>query len=644
MANLTPISSWDDVTQLELTTPATGGPGGFMNRQAQALLNRTEKLKDRIEISVSVNTVQDLRNLNGVKDSMIAKTNGHTVAGTGGGTYRFESLSSKTDNDGAWIASNVASGTWVLVGDHVIEQWGVVDTGDQSVKIQKAIDFYLDNNIKHFAFEKSKTYSISAPIRFKQRSNDGSDSDNYADPRLGCEWDFNGAILKALTTNQKCVVISRDCVQINSFKATSDTTGVIGVYNGLDIENNDSTLRRSSMRMVLMNPSFDHIDVGMKFEPGETKFGKQWGSFYHNVINPIGTFVNIMYEFRQSQGAGDCSNTRNTFIGTKHIGGACTVFGEALESSVFLGLECEFINRPDSRLPNGEAVALYLPFGTPSDFQANRGNRFTGFNIEVCTNYINVDAPETHIDGFFQSASNPNVKAWIYNNGYDRISSTQGGLQLKAYNKTPRLGLSQVNDNGTSANLYIEGSDTIGNYKIVSDGRIEIPALSIGNARAIGGDIGFSDLTGAKNLAITFNSSIDFAYLAAANGIVGFTGTFAPALDNWSNIGGPNNRIKDTFLVNAPTVSSDIRFKEDIQDISETERAIALELKKQIKRYRLIDSSNEFHIGLIAQEVEATFEGFGLNAHDYKLLHYDEISDRYALVYEQLMLFIISAI
>lgn len=49
MANLTPTASWEDILRLELTTRATGGPGGVMNAQAQSLLNRTEFLKNRMD-------------------------------------------------------------------------------------------------------------------------------------------------------------------------------------------------------------------------------------------------------------------------------------------------------------------------------------------------------------------------------------------------------------------------------------------------------------------------------------------------------------------------------------------------------------------------------------------------------------------
>lgn len=44
MSNLTPTPGWDDVPQLDITTQALGGPGGPMNLQAQALINRTEVL------------------------------------------------------------------------------------------------------------------------------------------------------------------------------------------------------------------------------------------------------------------------------------------------------------------------------------------------------------------------------------------------------------------------------------------------------------------------------------------------------------------------------------------------------------------------------------------------------------------------
>jgi len=46
MTDLTAVSQWSPVRQLEKTDQAIAGPGGIMNAQAQALANRTQYLKD----------------------------------------------------------------------------------------------------------------------------------------------------------------------------------------------------------------------------------------------------------------------------------------------------------------------------------------------------------------------------------------------------------------------------------------------------------------------------------------------------------------------------------------------------------------------------------------------------------------------
>ncbi|MDH2620881.1 tail fiber domain-containing protein [Acinetobacter baumannii] len=591
-----------------------------------------------------VKNVKELRDLRVRKNGQLAKTSGHTQEGVGGATFRFESLSGKQDNDGTWIASNVGSGTWILISEiNYIEHFGILADGtDQTLKIQKAIDYYLDNGVKSFGFERQDTYCISSPIRFKQRKIDNSD---YADPRNTITWNFNCAVLKALTDNQIGVVVSRDCIQINDFSITSEKSGVIGVYNGLDVENNDSTLRRSSMRMFLLNPKFDHIDVAMKFEPAETKFGGQWGAFYHTVINPTATYVNIMYEFRQSKGRGDNSNTRNTFIGSKHVGGACTVYGEALESSLFLGIDSEFIDRPDSRLPNSEAVALYLPYGTPSDYQANRQNKFHGFNVEVCTNYINVNAPETHIDGLFQGAQNPRKKSWIFNNSFSNVSQIEGGLRIRHFNTVPRFGMVQFNDDGTSSGLYIEGVDGTIDYSIVSDGKVRIKDTALENIFSYSDNFYFKSVVNPQFLGI--NVAGDMPYIFSSSGKVGFTGDLVPFFDDYSSIGTAAIRVKNIRLSNAPIVTSDSKFKKDIRNLFESEKLAALEIKSCIKAYRKVHNPNDqvvddkWRIGVIAQDVVEIFEKYGLDAHDYNLVNYE--SETYSIRYEELLAFMIAS-
>lgn len=64
MANLIATSTWDAVYQLETTDQAIGGVNGTMNKQAQALNNRTQYLYDQVNTKISV---EDLKtNLNAV--------------------------------------------------------------------------------------------------------------------------------------------------------------------------------------------------------------------------------------------------------------------------------------------------------------------------------------------------------------------------------------------------------------------------------------------------------------------------------------------------------------------------------------------------------------------------------------------------
>ena len=634
------IQEWRDA--INLITVEGGIPAlavSDSNGKNQQEINSEQKEFNSKSIT-TVDSIADLSVIPNPKNGQTIFVKSHYAnLFTGSGTYQFEQLSSKQDNGGTWIASTVSAGTWVLISENFIEHFGVIPDGtDQSTKIQSALDFYLANNIRSFGFEKSNKYSVAAPIRLKQYK--ASISESYADPKLGTIFSFNGVYLEALTDNQKVIVVSRDNVQINNPVITTTKSGVVGIYNGLDVENNDLTLRRSSMRMVLNNPKFERLDIGMKFESAETKDGAHWGSFYHCVYNPHAVATNIMFDFRQSIGDGGNSNTRNTIVGVKHVGGSCTIYGEALESSLFLGIESEFISRPDARLPNGEAVVLHLPFGTPSDFQANKGNRFTAFNIEVCTNYINVNAPDTHIDGFQQGATNPLVKAWIYNNTYANVSQVIGGSRMVAYNTTPRFGMIQINDDSTTASLYIERGSGAGDYKILADGLIEIPKIKTLDISATNNIINFKTDGSLNNLRLNIDSAIGM-YFEGSGGYVGFTGDFRPALDNWSSIGVPTtNRVKNIYLVNAPSVSSDIRYKQDIRRINEIEKIIAREIKLNIKSYKLKCNLDKLHIGVIAQDIVSIFEKNGLNALDYNMIELSE--GYYSIKYEELIMFILS--
>lgn len=86
MANLTPAPAWSEVPQIEKGTPAIGGPGGAANMQAQALLNRTEILKNSVlsypdyaAASAAATTLPDGQ----LVDAVVNETTMHYVVAAG---------------------------------------------------------------------------------------------------------------------------------------------------------------------------------------------------------------------------------------------------------------------------------------------------------------------------------------------------------------------------------------------------------------------------------------------------------------------------------------------------------------------------------------------------------------------------------
>lgn len=79
MANLTATSVWSDVPQHETTTIVRGGAGGEMNLQAQALLNRTVFLDDKINSNTPIGRQSFFMS---VSEGIYARTTGGAAAGS----------------------------------------------------------------------------------------------------------------------------------------------------------------------------------------------------------------------------------------------------------------------------------------------------------------------------------------------------------------------------------------------------------------------------------------------------------------------------------------------------------------------------------------------------------------------------------
>jgi hypothetical protein len=135
-----------------------------------------------------------------------------------------------------------------------------------------------------------------------------------------------------------------------------------------------------------------------------------------------------------------------------------------------------------------------------------------------------------------------------------------------------------------------------------------------------------------------YTDSSNYSY--ADRWTIDYLGDFIPSGDNLYSIGSAGVRVEQIFAANGTINTSDDSEKTYF-DILEVEKAVALELKQNMRKFKWNDSievkgdSARIHFGTSAQTVKAIFEKHGLVAEDYGLLCYDEWEDQYEEVVQQ---------
>lgn len=171
--------------------------------------------------------------------------------------------------------------------------------------------------------------------------------------------------------------------------------------------------------------------------------------------------------------------------------------------------------------------------------------------------------------------------------------------------------------------------------------------------------------------SINVNASYEAASFYSGNldsRLVGFGSNGMVLLtDGLGNIGSPPNRCDTVYAVTGTISTSDERSKTKLLAIEEAEKAAALEIKANIRKFKMLDAvalkreDARIHFGVGAQTVHRIMEDNGLDPHNYAFFCFDEweaqlgviggievitqkAGNRYGIRYDELAMFILAAI
>ena len=134
----------------------------------------------------------------------------------------------------------------------------------------------------------------------------------------------------------------------------------------------------------------------------------------------------------------------------------------------------------------------------------------------------------------------------------------------------------------------------------------------VGSIGAVAGDL----------YIVTGDTGLRFVDVNDSISAVGANGA---ARDNAVDLGNSGTRFDDIYATNGTIQTSDRNEKQDIAELDEAERRVAVAAKGLLRKFRWKDAVAEkgddarIHFGIIAQDLQAAFEAEGLDAGRYAM-------------------------
>ena len=269
--------------------------------------------------------------------------------------------------------------------------------------------------------------------------------------------------------------------------------------------------------------------------------------------------------------------------------------------------------------------------GTPS-FRAISSADLPNSGAVASTYGNSTNVPQITVDAKGRITSVSNVAITSGN-----VSSVTGSGAISASPTTGAVVVSVANAGLSTSGIVTTGSQTFGGNKTF-DGTITANGLITGGNgfRSTPGSYNFT----ASNESIFGSSGLVSISVSGSARIDVTSSEFTPDGDNNMGLGSGSKRWTQVYAVSGTINTSDANTKQDIADLDDAEKRVAMRIKGLIKKFRFRDAVAEkgnaarIHVGVIAQEVRDAFTAEGLDATRYGLFCSDTWWEREEDVYQ----------
>ena len=289
-----------------------------------------------------------------------------------------------------------------------------------------------------------------------------------------------------------------------------------------------------------------------------------------------------------------------------------------------------------------DAINSAITANTAKVTNATHTGEVTGATaLTIADNVVdeaNLKVSNSPTNGYFLSAQSGNTGGLTW-------AQVSGGIAAVVDDTTPELGgtLDAGNNDIKNVDQLSIGTSSLthdfllSGYKTSEEGELFRMTNNNTSTSADGRMITFYQGTGHNGSigtkAVSYGQGVFFssnncglrATSQFSTDIVGPCSGIGDDKDNDVDLGQSNNRFDDVYATNGTIQTSDRNLKQDITELSDAERRVAVAAKGLLRKYRWIDAVAEkgdnarIHFGIIAQDLEDAFTAEGLDAGRYAM-------------------------